>query len=106
MRTLENETKELKEYQHWDRERRALEYTIYDRELKETRKKLEEIQARREQSSESTAEIRRAAKDCADQIEVWLHVPLLVIFRFLCIHFAFWFSATLGLIRSFWWKMF
>ncbi|VDO77172.1 unnamed protein product [Schistosoma curassoni] len=70
LRTLENETKELKEYQHWDRDRRALEFTIYDRELKETRKKLEEIQTRREQSSESTAEIRRAAKDCADAIEV------------------------------------
>ncbi|RTG89666.1 structural maintenance of chromosome 3 (chondroitin sulfate proteoglycan 6) [Schistosoma bovis] len=69
LRTLENETKELKEYQHWDRDRRALEFTIYDRELKETRKKLEEIQTRREQSSESTAEIRRAAKDCADAIE-------------------------------------
>ncbi|OON23261.1 RecF/RecN/SMC protein [Opisthorchis viverrini] len=69
LRTLENETKELKEYQHWDRERRALEYTIYDRELKETKKKLEDIQSKREQSSESTAEIRRAAKECADQIE-------------------------------------
>ncbi|KAH8878172.1 Structural maintenance of chromosomes protein 3 [Schistosoma japonicum] len=69
LRTLENETKELKEYQHWDRDRRALEFTIYDRELKETRKKLEEIQTRREQSSESTAEIRRAAKDCANAIE-------------------------------------
>lgn len=70
LRTLENETKELKEYQHWDRERRALEYTIYDRELKETRKKLDDLQSRREQSSESAAEIRRLAKDCADEIEV------------------------------------
>ncbi|VDM02243.1 unnamed protein product [Schistocephalus solidus] len=69
LRTLENETKELKEYQKWDRDRRALEYTIYDRELKETRKKLEELQAKREQSSESTAETRRAAKETADQIE-------------------------------------
>lgn len=70
MGTLENETKELKEYQRWDRDRRALEYTIYDRELKETRKRLAELQSRREQSSESTAEIRRAAKECAAQIEV------------------------------------
>ncbi|KAL3314761.1 Structural maintenance of chromosomes protein 3 [Cichlidogyrus casuarinus] len=69
LRTLESETKELKEYQLWDRERRALEFTIYDRELKEAKKKLEEIQSRREQSSESTAETRRTAKDCADQIE-------------------------------------
>ncbi|VDD75697.1 unnamed protein product [Mesocestoides corti] len=67
--TLENETKELKEYQRWDRDRRALEYTIYDRELKETRRKLEELQSRREQSSESTAEIRRVAKETAAQIE-------------------------------------
>lgn len=70
LQTLENETKELKEYQKWDRDRRALEYTIYDRELKETRKKLEDVQSRREQSSESTAEIRRAAKETLDKIEV------------------------------------
>lgn len=70
LKTLESETKELKEYQRWDRERRALEYTIHDRELKETKKKLEELQNKREMSSESTSEIRKSAKSCTDAIQV------------------------------------
>lgn len=41
--TLEEEKEELKEYQKWDKQRRSLEYTIHDRELKETRKKLEDV---------------------------------------------------------------
>lgn len=43
LKTLEDEKEELKEYQKWDRMRRSLEYTIHDRELKETRKKLHEV---------------------------------------------------------------
>jgi len=38
LRTLEEEKEELKEYQKWDKKRRALEYTIHDRELNEARK--------------------------------------------------------------------
>jgi structural maintenance of chromosome 3 (chondroitin sulfate proteoglycan 6) len=43
LKTLEDEKEELKEYQKWDRMRRSLEYTIHDRELKDTRKKLSEV---------------------------------------------------------------
>jgi len=43
LKTLEDEKEELKEYQKWDRMRRSLEYTIHDRELKDTRKKLHEV---------------------------------------------------------------
>lgn len=43
LKTLEEEKEELKEYQKWDKMRRSLEYCIHDRELKETRKKLEEV---------------------------------------------------------------
>lgn len=43
LKTLEEEKEELKEYQKWDKMRRSLEYCIHDRELKETRRKLEEV---------------------------------------------------------------
>uniref|UniRef100_A0A1I8GD47 SMC hinge domain-containing protein n=1 Tax=Macrostomum lignano TaxID=282301 RepID=A0A1I8GD47_9PLAT len=69
LRNLESETKELKEYQRWDRDRRALEYTIHDRELKETTKKLEELQRKRETSSGSATKVRAMAKECADEVE-------------------------------------
>lgn len=45
MKTLEEEKEELKEYQKWDKKRRALEYTIHDRELNDTKKRLDEVSA-------------------------------------------------------------
>ncbi len=41
--TLEEEKEELKEYQKWDKLRRSLEYCIHDRDLKDTKRKLEEV---------------------------------------------------------------
>lgn len=41
--TLEEEKEELKEYQVCDKKRRTLEFCIYDRELKDTKRKLEEV---------------------------------------------------------------
>lgn len=43
LKTLEEEKEELKEYQKWDKARRSLEYTIYDRELQDANRKLEEV---------------------------------------------------------------
>lgn len=42
LHTLEEEKEELAQYQKWDKMRRALEYTIYNQELNETRAKLDE----------------------------------------------------------------
>ena len=41
--TLEEEKEELKAYQEWDKMRRSLEYTIHDKELRDTREKLEMV---------------------------------------------------------------
>ena len=41
--TLESEKEELKQYQKWDKDRRCLEYTIHDKELRETRDKLDSV---------------------------------------------------------------
>ena len=45
--TLEEEKEELKAYQDLDKMRRSLEYTIHDKELRDTRHKLEQVRARR-----------------------------------------------------------
>lgn len=43
LQTLEEEKEELKEYQKWDKLRRSLEYCIHDRDLKDTKRKLDEV---------------------------------------------------------------
>ena len=45
LHTLEDEKEELAQYQKWDKMRRALEYTIYNQELNETRAKLDEVKS-------------------------------------------------------------
>lgn len=41
--TLEAEKEELSKYQELDKMRRSLEYTIHDKELRDTRGKLEKV---------------------------------------------------------------
>ena len=41
--TLKEEKEELAQYQTWDKKRRALEYTIYNQELTETKHKLDTV---------------------------------------------------------------
>merc|ERR1711915_110633 len=60
LKTLEEEKEELKEYQKYDKTRRALEYTIHDRELKETRKKLEDMENQRKNSGSEQEKLRQA----------------------------------------------
>merc|ERR1712170_779 len=64
--TLEEEKDELKEYQKYDKMRRALEYTIHDRELQETRKKLSEMENKRKNSGEEAERLRNELQDAQD----------------------------------------
>jgi len=65
--TLEEEKEELKEYQVWDKKRRTLEYCIHDRELKETQRKLDELESRitnvDEEQKRFTAKVKEAAHE-------------------------------------------
>lgn len=54
--TLEEEKEELKAYQEWDKMRRSLEYTIHDKELRDTREKLEALEESRKESKEGSKE--------------------------------------------------
>uniref|UniRef100_A0A8C3K5R9 Structural maintenance of chromosomes protein 3 n=1 Tax=Calidris pygmaea TaxID=425635 RepID=A0A8C3K5R9_9CHAR len=69
LHTLEEEKEELAQYQKWDKMRRALEYTIYNQELNETRAKLDELSAKRETSGEKSRQLRDAQQDARDKME-------------------------------------
>lgn len=74
---LEEEKSELKRYQDLDSQRRCLEYTVYDHELKDAVSKLEKIEGSRENNSERTAELhnsiaaaKKSIAECEESIKV------------------------------------
>ncbi|XP_029645024.1 structural maintenance of chromosomes protein 3 isoform X1 [Octopus sinensis] len=69
LKTLEEEKEELKEYQKWDKMRRSLEYTIHDHELRDTRKKLDELQEKRENSGKVSQKLRDNQQQANDQVK-------------------------------------
>ncbi|KAJ6216345.1 hypothetical protein RDWZM_007502 [Blomia tropicalis] len=69
LQTLEGEKEELKEYQKWDKMRRALEYTIYNNELEEARKRQKELENRRETSSIVTEKLREQLQVSTERLK-------------------------------------
>ncbi|XP_025093657.1 structural maintenance of chromosomes protein 3-like [Pomacea canaliculata] len=69
LNTLESEKEELKEYQKWDKMRRSLEYTIHDHELKDTRRKLDELQEKRENSGAQAQQLRDQQQQANDKVK-------------------------------------
>ncbi|KAH7436477.1 hypothetical protein KP509_05G021600 [Ceratopteris richardii] len=55
LQELDEEKEELKKYQQLDRQRRSLEYTIFEKELQDTRQKLDEIEDARAKVSEKSS---------------------------------------------------
>merc|ERR1711974_342205 len=55
--TLETEKEELKQYQKWDKERRCLEYTIHEKDLRETREKLDTLDLNKENENNRANEM-------------------------------------------------
>ncbi|KAF4321801.1 hypothetical protein JM18_003926 [Phytophthora kernoviae] len=54
---LEEEKEELKEYQQLDREQRALEYTMHDKELQKVREELEALDRQQQQESAMSTDL-------------------------------------------------
>eukprot|EP00048_Salpingoeca_helianthica_P020901 m.9177 g.9177 ORF g.9177 m.9177 type:complete len:1197 (+) comp5363_c0_seq1:148-3738(+) len=52
LQELEGEKEELKQYQELDKDHRSIEYTLYSKELDETRAKLEQLETERQAESE------------------------------------------------------
>jgi structural maintenance of chromosome 3 (chondroitin sulfate proteoglycan 6) len=66
LRDLQGERDELREYQTLDRERRCLEFNIYDHELRRFHRALEETDQRRAALSAKTADTHGAAMNVQD----------------------------------------
>jgi len=65
---LEGEKEELAAYQGLDRSRRALEYTLHDRELRKAREKLDQVEYERAEAAESLSSLHEAARTTHDLI--------------------------------------
>ena len=66
---LQSEKEELTNYQKLDRERRALEYTLYDKELRKARQSLDSIEHDRADHVQVISEYHQAAKETHDAIQ-------------------------------------
>mmetsp|Transcript_28839 Transcript_28839/g.68899 ORF Transcript_28839/g.68899 Transcript_28839/m.68899 type:complete len:1112 (-) Transcript_28839:128-3463(-) len=65
---LDAEREELHKYQQLDKQRRGIEYALHDKELTETRKKLEEIETKRAEASKSVGQCQDEAKEAEERI--------------------------------------
>ncbi|XP_027039126.1 structural maintenance of chromosomes protein 3-like [Pocillopora damicornis] len=69
LETLDEEKEELKAYQKWDKERRCLEYTIHDKELRETREKLDALESSRQQETDKASSLQKEIKDASNKVQ-------------------------------------
>jgi structural maintenance of chromosome 3 (chondroitin sulfate proteoglycan 6) len=68
IRRLDEDREELQRYQQLDKQRRGLEYMIYDKELLETRGKLEEVEAARGRIHGRADEVHKGVNDAERQL--------------------------------------
>ncbi|XP_010473108.1 PREDICTED: structural maintenance of chromosomes protein 3 [Camelina sativa] len=57
LKELDEEKEELRKYQQLDKQRKSLEYTIYDKELHDAREKLEQVEVARTKASEESTKM-------------------------------------------------
>ncbi|XWS71366.1 hypothetical protein CRYUN_Cryun03dG0132600 [Craigia yunnanensis] len=69
LKELDEEKEELRKYQQLDKQRKSLEYTIYDKELQDARRKLEEVEEARTKVSEKSAEMYNAVLDSHERFK-------------------------------------
>lgn len=69
LETLDEEKEELKAYQKWDKERRCLEYTIHDKEMRDTREKLEQLENSRQQETDKASLLQKEIKEASNRVQ-------------------------------------
>ncbi|CAK9190374.1 unnamed protein product [Sphagnum troendelagicum] len=67
LKELDEEKEELKMYQQLDKQRRSLEYTIFEKELLDARQKLEEIEEARARVSEKSSNMHNTVVESHDK---------------------------------------
>ncbi|KVI08018.1 RecF/RecN/SMC [Cynara cardunculus var. scolymus] len=69
LRELDEEKAELKKYQQLDKQRKSLEYTIYDKELNEARRELTEVDEERNAISEELVRKYNSSVDEEEEVK-------------------------------------
>ncbi|CAI0541715.1 unnamed protein product [Linum tenue] len=67
LKELDAEKDELRKYQQLDKQRKSLEYTIYDKELQDARQKLKEVEDARNRVSETSAKMHYNVLDAHEK---------------------------------------
>ena len=67
--TLEEETQELKEYQKWDKSRRAAEYALYEKELRDANNKLYENEKDKDEFQSFTKHRHLESKESMEKVD-------------------------------------
>ncbi|KAK3408344.1 structural maintenance of chromosomes protein 3 [Eucalyptus grandis] len=67
LKELDEEKEELRKYQQLDRQRKSLEYTIYDKELQDARQKLAEIEEARSKVSDTSIKSYNSSLDAREK---------------------------------------
>ncbi|ESQ50091.1 hypothetical protein EUTSA_v10001887mg [Eutrema salsugineum] len=67
LRELDEEKEELRKYQQLDKQRKSLEYTINDKELHDTRDKLEQVEVARTKASEESTKMYDRVEKAQDE---------------------------------------
>lgn len=73
LETLDEEKEELKAYQKWDKERRCLEYTIHDKEMRDTREKLDLLENSRQQETDKAGLLQKEIKEASNKVQAFSH---------------------------------
>ncbi|XP_062026353.1 structural maintenance of chromosomes protein 3-like isoform X2 [Rosa rugosa] len=67
LRELDEEKEELRKYQQLDKQRKSLEYTIYDKELQDARQRLAEVEDDRNKVSETSTRMYNSVLDAHEK---------------------------------------
>ncbi|XP_059659711.1 structural maintenance of chromosomes protein 3 [Cornus florida] len=67
LKELDEEKEELRKYQQLDKQRKSLEYTIYDKELHDARQKLGEVEDARNKVSETSTKMYNSVLDAHEK---------------------------------------
>ena len=65
---LEGEKEELSAYQKCDRDKRAIEYTIYDKELRKAREQIDSLESQRSEDAATVHELHERSRATQDDI--------------------------------------
>lgn len=69
LETLEVEMEELKEYQKLDKDRRCIEYTIHEKDLRVARTKLDDLESSREHGSRQSNMLFKSLDEAVSKVE-------------------------------------